>query len=277
MRTLAVPLPWMRRSVGASVSTRWSGRSVPARSGAMAPVARGADLTATLPFAMWLREASRDAASPAPPASSPNYGRGTFNPPGGCAAARRLLTPLPALRDSYGCDPAARLGPGTPRCLLLRGITDTPASIRAPGPRSLRRHGRWHPPGGLKTPHPQIGELILGAGVPAWRDGSCIYTANGRVVVRSAPRAAGAMAPKCAGTERASRGGVSLAWLHTNSEGPHRGTSLRGRTRRRVGGLGSMPSPSDRSKPAGQERSRHAVERKKRAAHPLGKTKAVMQ
>ena len=35
----------------ASISTRRSGRSVPARSGAMAPVARGADFTTTLPFA----------------------------------------------------------------------------------------------------------------------------------------------------------------------------------------------------------------------------------
>jgi hypothetical protein len=51
MRTLAVPLPRMRRSVGSSVSTRRSGRSVPARSGAMALLARGADFTTTLPFA----------------------------------------------------------------------------------------------------------------------------------------------------------------------------------------------------------------------------------
>jgi hypothetical protein len=33
------------------------------------------------------------------------------------------------------------------------------------------------------------------------------------------------MTPERAGPERASRGGVSLAWLHTNSEGPHRGMS----------------------------------------------------
>jgi len=94
--------------------------------------------------------------------------------------------------------------------------------------------------------------------------------------VKSAPRAIGAMAPEHAGPERASRGGVSLAWLHTNSEGPCRGTSLLGRTRRRVGGLHSMCSPSDRSEPAGQRKTSHAV-KKEPAAHPLGKTKAVSQ
>jgi len=73
--------------------------------------------------------------------------------------------------------------------------------------------------------------------------------------VKSAPRAKGAMTPERAGTERASRGGVSLAWLHTNSEGPHSGTPLLGRTRRPVGGLRSMRSPSDRSQPAGQEKA----------------------
>jgi hypothetical protein len=71
--------------------------------------------------------------------------------------------------------------------------------------------------------------------------------------VNTAPRATGAMVPERAGTEQASRGGVSLAWLHTNSEGPHRGPSLLGRTRRRVGGLRWMRSLSDSSKPAGQE------------------------
>ena len=86
--------------------------------------------------------------------------------------------------------------------------------------------------------------------------------ANGRVVVISAPRATGAMAPERAGTERASHGGVSLAWLHTNSEGPRRGTSLLGRMRRQVGGLGSRPSPSDRSGPAGQKETLHEVEKK---------------
>ena len=47
------------------------------------------------------------------------------------------------------------------------------------------------------------------------------------------------MTPERAGPERASRGGVSLAWLHANSAGPHRG----------------MRSPSDGSEPTGQEKS----------------------
>ena len=73
--------------------------------------------------------------------------------------------------------------------------------------------------------------------------------------MNSAPRAAGAMTPERAGTERASRGGVSLARFQANSEGPCRGMSLLGRTRRRVGGLRSMRSPSDCSRPAGQNKS----------------------
>jgi len=80
--------------------------------------------------------------------------------------------------------------------------------------------------------------------------------------VKSAPRADGAMTPERAGPERASRRGVSLAWLHTNSEGPHRGMSLLGRMRRRVGGLHSMRSLSDRSTPAGQKKT--STERKTR-------------
>jgi hypothetical protein len=61
VRTLAVPLPHTRRSVGASVSTRRSGRSVPARSGAMAPTARGAHFTPTLPCAVDLLGSFRQA------------------------------------------------------------------------------------------------------------------------------------------------------------------------------------------------------------------------
>ena len=84
--------------------------------------------------------------------------------------------------------------------------------------------------------------------------------------MRSAPRAEGAISPKHAGTERASRRGVSLAWSGTNSEGPRRGTSLLGRTRRRVGGLGSRPGLSDRFEPAGQKESLHAVEYENRTS-----------
>ena len=93
---------------------------------------------------------------------------------------------------------------------------------------------------------------------------------NGGVGVSSAPRAAGAITAASAGTERASRGGVSLAWPHTNSEGPRRGTSLLGRTRRRVGGLGSMPSPSDRSRPAGQRKTATQWNERDGGAPPAG-------
>jgi hypothetical protein len=43
------------------------------------------------------------------------------------------------------------------------------------------------------------------------------------------------MAPTAAGTERAHCGGVSLARLQANSEGPRRGTSQLGRSRRSFG------------------------------------------
>jgi hypothetical protein len=92
MRTLAVPLPQMRRSVGASVSTCRSGRSVPARSGAMAPLARGAVFTAT----------------PRSPRSCLRgvrivLGWGGKEPPGGChrPSLRRLR--VPSGRAAVGC------------------------------------------------------------------------------------------------------------------------------------------------------------------------------
>jgi len=105
---------------------------------------------------------------------------------------------------------------------------------------------RWpsHPPGGISPPTQRHGSHV-----------SSRTMANGKVVVRSAPRATRAISPEHAGTERASRGGVSLAWSLTNSEGAQRGTFLLGRMRRRVGGLGSRPSPSDRSRPAGQKKT----------------------
>ena len=95
--------------------------------------------------------------------------------------------------------------------------------------------------------------------------------------MKSAPRAIGAMAPERAGPERASRGGVSLARCQANSEGPCRGTSLLGRTRRRVGGLRSMCSPSDRSEPAGQKKSRHTVKEEDARSEPAGQQKRLTQ
>ena len=75
----------------------------------------------------------------------------------------------------------------------------------------------------------------------------------------SAPRAQGAIAPERAGTERASRGGVSLAWLHTNSEGPHRGASLLGRSRRSLAA------------------QRAGASKRRAAAHPSGNKKSLTQ
>jgi hypothetical protein len=176
---------------------------------------------------------------------------------------------VPVLR----CPPAGLVAPAPRACRLLRprpesairagvprrsqetaSLTPHPGSARW-GPRCLRRNRRSHPPGGISPPTQR----------------NCSYLpsrtlVDGRVVVEIAPRAARAMAPERAGPERASRGGVSLAWLHTNSDGFHRGTSLLGRTRRRVGGPGSRPSPSDRSRPAGHKKRLHAVENEKRPA-----------
>ena len=93
---------------------------------------------------------------------------------------------------------------------------------------------------------------------------------------RSGPAASGAMAPERAGSERASRGGVSLARLHANSEGPCRGTSLLGRMRRRVGAAASMAAASDRSEPAGQKKTHKEWERKQGRA-PAWQNKALTQ
>ena len=76
--------------------------------------------------------------------------------PGGCAAARRLLAPARGAPRLLRLRPGSASRAGAPRCLPLRGITDTPAAIRTPGPRSRRRDGRWHPPGGLNTLRPTL-------------------------------------------------------------------------------------------------------------------------
>jgi hypothetical protein len=227
----------------------------------------------------------------------------------GCAASRRLFTLAHGAPRLLRPRPSSASRGWGPSVSAHRRVPDTPPRLRTletpwppeawprapaerieyppPGTQLLTTHRRST--GSVRPPEPVRGE--------------------GGVVVRSAPRATGAMAPERAGPERASRGGVSLAWLRTNSEGPRRGTSLLGRTRRRVGGLGSRPSPSDRSEPAGQgkpprsgkretgrvpgeqnrpsrsgDRANHPWHRQKRAsrserrnttAHPLGKTKPL--
>ena len=73
-----------------------------------------------------------------------------------------------------------------------------------------------------------------------------------RVVVKSAPRAEGAISPKRAGTERPDQRVETLdpterLFRGTGTARVRAGLCLLGRTRRRVGGLRSMRSPSDRS------------------------------
>jgi hypothetical protein len=75
--------------------------------------------------------------------------------------------------------------------------------------------------------------------------------------LQSASRVPAAMPPDAAGTERACRSGVSVARSHANSEGPHRGTPLLGRSRRSLGA------------------PRAGASKRQEAAHPRGKTKAV--
>ena len=89
VRTLAVPLSRKRRSVGASVSTRRSGHSVPARSGAMAPVARGADLPTALPSAVGLHNRSHHTGD------ARAQGRPTVLREGGIQSARRVPAAMP--------------------------------------------------------------------------------------------------------------------------------------------------------------------------------------
>ena len=67
------------------------------------------------------------------------------------------------------------------------------------------------------------------------------------------------MAPEAEGTQRATRGGVSLARLHADTEGPHRGASLLGRGRRSFG-----------PQAAGAAKARTA-------AHPRGKRKTEVE
>jgi hypothetical protein len=72
VRTLAVSRPRAARSCSTSVSTRGSGRSVPARVGAIAPIARGADFTSTPRFPVHLHPLDALARVLAPSAEPPS-------------------------------------------------------------------------------------------------------------------------------------------------------------------------------------------------------------
>jgi len=189
------------------------------------------------------------------------------------AGARPLVAcspPLAALRDSLDRDPAARPVPG-PLGVRKRRRHRHPVVVRTLGPRGRGRHGRWHPPGGLNAPLPQSGWTKPYGRVPGLATRLKQVGARGRVVVNSTPRADGAMTPERAGTERAPRSGVSLARFQANSEGPHRGTSQLGRTRRRVGGLRSMRSPSDLAPSPRGKKKPHAVKQKNGSRTRLAK------
>ena len=73
-------------------------------------------------------------------------------------------------------------------------------------------------------------------------------------------------------TERASHSGVSLARFHANSEGPHRGTSLLGRSLRSLGASRAGASKRrEAAHPPGKKKP-HAVKGRRPAAHsPRGK------
>jgi hypothetical protein len=102
VQTLAVPRPRAERSRSASVSTRRSGRSVPARSAGIAPIARGANFTPTPRFPEHLHPLDALVRSLAPSAEPPCYGRWVFIPPRGC---QRPCLPRPR-------GPGARTGMG---------------------------------------------------------------------------------------------------------------------------------------------------------------------
>jgi hypothetical protein len=199
--------------------------------------------------------------------------RGGFLLPGGCAAPRRLLAAarcaprLPRPRPSS----APRAGP--PRC-PHEAASPTPRPVRALGPRGRGSHGRWHPLGGLNTPHP--------GGAP-WRTGGGSKSAGaaGGTSLRS-PRA-----PRV-------RIGVGRRWPRPSvsceggeQRGSRRRGALRGRGRRsvrpqRLGRreAGHRPprhrqnkkaSRSERREnpPAGQEMPRSEREEGDRRSHPI--------
>jgi hypothetical protein len=166
---------------------------------------------------------------------------------------RTLLRPRPESAIRVGA-PRHSHGPAPPS--PQRG-----SRVRCPrAPERFATHGT----GGLNAPRSRCGAAHR-AEDSAERNDSCWNLARGWVVVTrpAGDRSHGAEA--CgdrsarpaggdAGPDRASHA------REGNSEGPHAGLCLLGRTRRRVGGLGSTPSPSGRSRPVGQT-SLHAVDK----------------
>ena len=176
-------------------------------------------------------------------------------------SGRSLRPSRPQLRPAVTCDRAGTARRADPRCsppwheTLGQGQRLHPP-VWPLGGRTLRRHGSFHPRGGVHH-HPPVCHSLALAGF--W----CRYPSS----IRTPPCTSGGgvfnppngcqrpFLRRLRVTERASRCGVSLAWLHTNSEGPHRGTSLLGRSRRSLGA------------------PRAGASKRREVAHPFGKKK----
>jgi hypothetical protein len=199
--------------------------------------------------------------------------------PGGCATPPRLLSRH--RRDR--CAPRLlRLRPGSasragvPSVSARRRVTDTPASNRAPGPRSLRRDGRSHPPGGLNTPHPQSGGTNPTGRFPglAKRFVQLHGKREGGGEIRPAgEKSYGAEACGHQAARPASgNAGPDRASLprEGNSEVPHASLCLLGRTRRRVPPAAGCAARVTARSPRGMK-TPHAVKKKSLAVHPSSK------
>jgi hypothetical protein len=205
---------------------------------------------------------------------------------------------LPAPASASGARSLRRDGTADPRGGVL-------PHRRPAGTRTLRRNGSVRPRGGVHH-HPPVCRGRAGALPPSWILGLLDppqSTSGGGNSIRQAGASGHASRdrgdPACGpgrgiGDAACCGHRGALAWDALSRRRRDRGRGSLGAQRvppaaGRASDEGprtrlakQKPSRSDyeqggRSKPAGQERSRHAVARKKRAAHPLGKTKAVTQ
>jgi hypothetical protein len=184
-------------------------------------------------------------------------------------------------RDACASDPTAQPGMG-PLGIGMRRPRRLPTPASASGAPLAPAGWLRHPPGGVTPAHPvrDRAALVVSGYLCTWLSGSCLRILGGELSIRrcrgwcvplkpaacwvgglpSAPRVPMAISPEAAGTERASRGGVSLARLHANSEGPRRGTSLLGRCRRSLGPQrAGARKGREATHPRGNTKSRHAV------------------
>jgi hypothetical protein len=171
---------------------------------------------------------------------------------------RSCVSPAAAAAHSCARDRRARSALG-PLGVRMGPHRRFPNAARASGARGLRRN--WPPaaPAELKPTSRDAVRSADGARILTRASGTCRCTGNrgGGGEIRPAgdrshsDGACGHRAARPAGGN-AGRARARSARAR-NSEGPHAGLCLLGRTRRRVGGLRSMRSPSDCSQPAGQK------------------------